>query len=885
MGRLSVAASVSAWVSSSDAEEAAAIAEHASTSGYASLWSALRGTLGMLAKAGKTRSAALELALALVLEQNPCVTGDESIQETADILLVIARDDDRSDIRVVALRVAAEVLAVRWRTKLQNFDSGISKVAASLIAAASAGRYPWEDADLVDEDERDASLAVIDALDLLTSTESPEIADSVARRVANACEKVKEFLSGDGARGSSGARGFAIHSETAGEAVKTGIGLLVLSVSSGGRRLPVAKVLPQLVLSTCVIMGAAEGGGDADVFRDCRRLLSGIAQASHLLPDGLTCVGYAAREAVLGLENRDEEKTSRDEVLAILKGVTVLAESIASGQTETGSKKHHRVFNAVAHALIKQLEPPSNIVASTARGDPALDLIADPLAAASAPQLAEVATARIRALSAIISVLPAEDKQPSKSHKDNGQVRENKAPETTKTDTVSRRPLIIELIDDENEEPTADDDEDETLDEQNEVMSLAAGVAMTAAAYCRGGDLHGAGGLPKWSSNEASAAARSLVELMFDHGANVGAGESPRGFGDAVRDCLARCLGETAASLAFSLAIEPEPQWGGSAGSRDDRKPRPPAPELPPHLPNQLAKPTTESAFVASVRLRWMIESSGYPWLGKADKSGNEDANVMVSRVVPCVLRAMDHTSSVVRREGCAALVALISATNRTELRWHGAALLDAASLTFSGSTVEVFGAAAAAHTRVAVAVCADDPRDPVLMSALEAMIQAASSRNHEVGVAKAWVIEFPTLLSAVKLSAAAHLPRLFPVLLDWLHARDDSTAIGAASCLELLCTMTWPRVPNHAASLWPDISRAYTEADARGGTEMIERFRSTLERLVAIIQLASGEKFDEVWREACNEPIPAQLAPLISYLENLPAREGGSNEWHSIHS
>lgn len=96
---------------------------------------------------------------------------------------------------------------------------------------------------------------------------------------------------------------------------------------------------------------------------------------------------------------------------------------------------------------------------------------------------------------------------------------------------------------------------------------------------------------------------------------------------------------------------------------------------------------------------------------------------------------------------------------------------------------------------------------------------------------------------------------------------------------------MTWPRVPNHAASLWPDISRAYTEADARGGTEMIERFRSTLERLVAIIQLASGEKFDEVWREACNEPIPAQLAPLISYLENLPAREGGSNEWHSIHS
>ena len=131
--------------------------------------------------------------------------------------------------------------------------------------------------------------------------------------------------------------------------------------------------------------------------------------------------------------------------------------------------------------------------------------------------------------------------------------------------TRYRRPLIIELIDE--NEPMADVDNDEALDEETEVMSLATGVAMIAAAYCRGTELHGAGGLPKWSSNEASAAGRSLLGLMFDNDANGGADES-RGFGDAIRDCLARCLGEAAAYLAFSLAIEPEPRWGGLAGSR-----------------------------------------------------------------------------------------------------------------------------------------------------------------------------------------------------------------------------------------------------------------------------------------------------------------------------
>ena len=45
--------------------------------------------------------------------------------------------------------------------------------------------------------------------------------------------------------------------------------------------------------------------------------------------------------------------------------------------------------------------------------------------------------------------------------------------------------------------------------------------------------------------------------------------------------------------------------------------------------------------------------------------------------------------------------------------------------------------------------------------------------------MAAGWVMEAPSSYSRRKVCVVAHLQRLLPPLLGWLHARADATAIG----------------------------------------------------------------------------------------------------------
>lgn len=880
----------------------------------------------------RVRRAAARLVSALVLHQKGIPGDPDVVHALSEGLLAAAQDEDRPDVRAASLRAAADVLAWRWKTTPLNLAAGLPNNAASLVAAAAAtdarGSGDEHGSGGDDLGVTDAHGAVLRALAVLASPSSTAVVDGVARRVAVAAEKAAEFLGGARGGGAS-ARGFATHAATATAAVRAATGLVALWSSSCGQAPPpvpvaVPTVVPRVVQATCVILGAAERAGDAELARDCRGLLARVAAELPSLPEGAAALGAAVRDAVRRVGGEDgEPPPTHEEIIAVLKGHTLLIEAaMASLRAADKSAAHRRrVFAAAAHALAKQLEPPPSIVASTARADPALALVADPAAAASAPESAAAAAARMRLLASIVDVLPPKERLPPRRrrHREGQGLEQQSFPSPSAEihsalpDAASgrRAPLIIELIDDEAA-PSASaasgdvELQEEELEEENEggksssssgrehdvddaLMSVATAAALAAAGYARGGVIHGAGGLPGWSSAEASEAAYELLARCFtlssgeedSKSSKVAASAMLRAatggwceFDDVAREQFARCLGEAAPSLAHCLNPEPEPRWGGEPDRCAGRPAGPPAPELPAELTRTLQAASVEGAVVAAVRLRWMLAAAGYPWVGRVNGGGEDPGGGVVSRVVPCVLRAMDHQSAVVRREGCAALVALVASTTRTELRWHGAALLDAAASTLTGSTPEVFGAAAAGHVRAAVAVCGDDPRDPGLMSALDVMMEAANSRDHEPAVAVAWVAEAPALISAVKLCAAAHLARLLPPLLGWLHAVDDATALGAATCLELLCKMTWPRVPSHAAAVWPDVARAYVEADARGSCAATATYRAALERVVAVVQLAAGERFEAAWRaDADGGRTGPQLAPLLSYLEQLPER------------
>ena len=512
--------------------------------------------------------------------------------------------------------------------------------------------------------------------------------------------------------------------------------------------------------------------------------------------------------------------------------------------------------------LAELIEPSAAVVSSTARGDPALALVADPTAAASASQDAALACERLERMTWTLEALLVKERYPPRRYQD--VIPRDTSGKSFQDDSTppQRKPLIVEIVDEDVTPSSVEDDTEpplaaSTIGRDDEYLSIASTSALAAAAYVSGAELHGVDALPGWSSPSAATAAHMLLQRAFG-----AATEQSDTLDEQARENLARCLGESAPVLAHCLTYEPEPRWGNEAEEDGRREPRPPAPELPPELAGLVQPASAESALVAATRLRRLIEMVGYPWIGRTEN--------VVSRVVPCVLRAMDHKNASVRREGCAALVAFVASVTRTELRWHGAALLDAASSTLSASTPEVFGAALAAHVRTALAVCSDDTRDSGLMAAFTAILEAANSRGHEPEMAAAWVVEAPPLIEALKLSVASHLDKIFTPLASWLHARDDAVACGAASCLELTCKMTWPRIPGRAASLWSDVARAYAEADARGAADEL---RTRLKQLAAVLQLAAGNAFEEVWRRSANEPVPSELESLIAYLESLPAR------------
>ena len=77
-------------------------------------------------------------------------------------------------------------------------------------------------------------------------------------------------------------------------------------------------------------------------------------------------------------------------------------------------------------------------------------------------------------------------------------------------------------------------------------------------------------------------------------------------------------------------------------------------------------------------------------------------------------------------------------------------------------------------------------------------------------------------------------------------------------------------RDSSYGASVWPDVKRAYAEADARS-SKSCDDMRRALERACALVQLASGGTFAEVWNVDEEARRLSHCADLMTFLDSLP--------------
>jgi hypothetical protein len=102
------------------------------------------------------------------------------------------------------------------------------------------------------------------------------------------------------------------------------------------------------------------------------------------------------------------------------------------------------------------------------------------------------------------------------------------------------------------------------------------------------------------------------------------------------------------------------------------------------------------------------------------------------------------------------------------------------------------------------------------------------------------------------------------------MQSHKDEVAIGAAELLSIVVENSWPRARSYGASVWPDVKRAYAEADARS-SKSCDDMRRALERACALVQLASGGTFAEVWNVDEEARRLSHCADLMTFLDSLP--------------
>jgi hypothetical protein len=239
---------------------------------------------------------------------------------------------------------------------------------------------------------------------------------------------------------------------------------------------------------------------------------------------------------------------------------------------------------------------------------------------------------------------------------------------------------------------------------------------------------------------------------------------------------------------------------------------------------------------------------------------------------IPCVLRAMDYPSHAVKMYGirCAARISAAAEYSSDEL----APLLAASRDALIGATPKIWPYALESACNMTVKIAAvhvkgEDVLKNEYRETFTRVLDTASLHAMDVKYAAPVLAVFPSFMESANLFIVPHLSRIFPLLCAYLQSVNDDVSIGAANAMRVAVERAWPRVGAQCATTWPELKRAYAEADARSAKKCDE-LRRALERVSEGLQLAAGEQFSSIW--STDTSVPEHARDLVSFLSERQA-------------
>lgn len=372
--------------------------------------------------------------------------------------------------------------------------------------------------------------------------------------------------------------------------------------------------------------------------------------------------------------------------------------------------------------------------------------------------------------------------------------------------------MVEEIIDDDARDANEDDDDGWT----HAFLAVATHARADAAE-----------GVPEWSSAAASTIAASIGDEYFNM-----SNELTQGFVLAALTAMFHALETPKDSL----------KMGG-----DDADAR---------------------ALVSARQLHWLVSS-----IVSSPFNDNDECDDVRRRIVPCVLRAMDYPSHAVKMYGarCAARLSSASAASRRDDDYV-APLLDASRSALIGATPDIWPYALESACNFTVKRNGQEKEYRLTFTRI---LDAASLHAMDVKYAAPALKTLPSFIENANLYVVPHLARIFSLFGAYLQSYNDDVSIGAANAMRVAAERAWPRVAARCATTWPELKRAYAEADGRAAKKCDE-LRRAIERVGEVLQLAAGEQFTSIWSADPN--VPEHAADFVAFLKSLPSKKISSH-------